>query len=497
MAVESPLHHAPPRREVAPPQMGLPGPRWAWLWLLGLVGGTVLFLIHPGNVTDDTYAFLDWGRDLTHHYLPLLEGRAFQPLPILAGAVLSLFGASAPTATMIFTLGTLVITAAGAWRIMELLEIPQPAPIVAAFLVMFVMPSPYVADVAYNNAPYATLLIWALVLDMEKKPRGAWMLLILDGLVRPEAWVFLVAYAALTWWRDGHSLEPLRILKPAALAIAPIVVWLGLEWLLFGRALYSAETASGSAVEQTGTGSFSGVVGTIHLQLSWEIIIGAGVGAVSAFFFPRRARVLLVVAATLLTFVGLLVLSHSKFNIPGRDYSLFSPLMVILAIVAFSIPARLLARHGQHLAAVFAVGSVCYALLIIATVPHTMVRVGPTMKYIAFGRYIEQTFNREVGSIAHEIKVPGARRHTVSMVGAVDNSELAWVLGVPFNVVVNQIEPGSRLIVEPSERTLRELEAHNLDNREREPIPSGWHLLLNGTHWQVYAPNGPTPVALY
>ncbi len=498
MAVESPLHHAPTRRATPPPKLTLPGPRWAWLWALGIVGGVILFYLHRGNVTDDSYAFLDWGRDLRHHYLPLLGGRAFQPLPIAAGAGLSLFSGSAPDITMMFTLGSLVILAAGAWRIMELLEIPQPAPIVAAFLAGFVMPSLYVADVAYNNAPYATLIIWALVLDMEKKYRGAWLLLIVDGLVRPEAWVFLCAYGVLTWWREGRTLAPLKLLRIATLVAAPIVLWLALEWIVAGKPLYSEESSAGSAVIKTGTGTYTGIFDTIHLQLSWEIIVGAFVGAASAFFFPRRNRVLLLTATTALTLLGLLILAHSKFNVPGRDYSLLSPLMALLAVVGFSIPARYVRRRGQNFGAVFGVGAVCFALLIYFTVPHTMNRLGPTLKYVAFGRYIEQGFNREIGSIAHDIDVKGARWHSVAMVGAVDDSELSWVLNVPYTTVINQTE-GTRthLIVEPTQLTIRELDAHKLDNRKRQPVPAGWRLLLNGKHWQVYAPPEPLPIKLY
>ncbi|HUA12770.1 MAG TPA: hypothetical protein VMA83_12310 [Solirubrobacteraceae bacterium] len=499
MAVESPLHHAPPRRRTEPPStFTLPGPRWAWLWALGIVGGVIAFYLHKGNVTDDSYAFLDWGRDLRHHYLPLLGGRAFQPLPIAAGAGLSLFGGSSPDITMMFTLGTLVIMAAGAWRIMELLDIPQPAPLVAAFLAGFVMPSFYVADVAYNNGPYATLMIWALVLDMEKKYRGAWLLLMIDGLMRPEAWPFLCAYGVLTWWREGHTLDLRKLLRIAVLVAAPIVAWLVMEWIVAGKPLYSEESASGSAVSQTGTGTYAGIFDTIHLQLSWEIVFGAFVGAGSAFFFPRRNRVLLLVATTLLTLIGLLILAHSHFNVPGRDYSLLSPLMALLAVVGFSIPARLVRRHKQPFAAVFAVGALCLFPLVYFTVPHTMNRLGPTMKYVAFGRYIEQSFNHEIGSVAHDVDIKGAKWHSVAMVGAVDDSELAWVLGVPYTTVIDQIE-GSRthLIVEPTELTIRELDAHKLDNRTRERIPAGWRLLLNGKHWQVYAPPEPLPIKLY
>ena len=96
---------------------------WRGLGLLALAagGGGVLYLFRPGALTDDTYAFLDWGRDLRHGYLPLLEHRTFHPLPIVAGAVLSLLGSAAPTITVLLALAGLVLLAVAAWRVVEIL----------------------------------------------------------------------------------------------------------------------------------------------------------------------------------------------------------------------------------------------------------------------------------------------------------------------------------------------------------------------------------------
>jgi hypothetical protein len=244
---------APRRRRPAPASRQ----PWSGVALIAFasVCAVIFYVLRPGAVTDDTYAFLDWGRDLRHGVLPMLEHRTFQPLPIAAGSVLSLFGSAAPTVTIMVCLAALVLLAAAAWRILALHGFGQPAPAVAALLVLITPVLPVVALVAYNNLPFATLVMWGLVFELEERPAGAWTMLILAGLTRPEAWLFLLAYGGLSWWRAGHPYAPRRWLPIAALAIGPIVVWAGLEWALFGDPLYSLHSTSGAAVQSTHSNS--------------------------------------------------------------------------------------------------------------------------------------------------------------------------------------------------------------------------------------------------
>jgi len=478
----------------------LPGPRWMWLWLLGLVGGVVLFLLQPGNVTDDSWAFLVWGRDLDHFRHLALEGRAFQPTPILAGAVLALFGSAAPTATLIFSLGMLVILGAGAWRVVELLHIPQPAPVVAAALAITLMPEPYVADVAYNNGPFATVMIWALVLVLEERRRGAWLLLIIAGLTRPEAWVFLCVFAVLDWWRLGRPMSPAKLLQLLALAIGPIVVWVLLELGLTGDALYSAHSASGQAVANTGSGRIRGIITTIKLQSPRALLIFGVVGGVSALVLPPRVRSVIVVATTALTLLGLVILGQTKFNVPGRDYSLFSAEIAILATLGAALPARLLARYGRSRVEVFIAGAAVAAVMLVISAEHTLARTGPTtrvtLEAVSFGRTVEQTFIPQVGSVAHLIDAHDAPAHSVAMIGMVNSPGLAWALGLPYDVIKSQIEPQTKVIVQPAEKTWKELNGWGIDNRTRVARPKGWQTLLNTRRWQVFAAPGPRPIRL-
>jgi hypothetical protein len=93
------------------------------------------------------------------------------------------------------------------------------------------------------------------------------------------------------------------------------------------------------------------------------------------------------------------------------------------------------------------------------------------------------------------IEVRGAPRHSVAMLGAVNNSQLAWVLGVRYNAVIEQVEPATRLIVQPSQATWSRLSQYHLTDRARSPLPHGWRVIAN-RDWQIYALDAGTPARL-
>jgi hypothetical protein len=81
------------------------------------------------------------------------------------------------------------------------------------------------------------------------------------------------------------------------------------------------------------------------------------------------------------------------------------------------------------------------------------------------------------------------------MVGAVNNSQLAWVLGVRYSAVSEQAGPGTRLIVQPSQATWSRLSHYHLTDRARSPLPRGWRVIAN-REWQIYALDAGTPARL-
>ena len=471
---------------------------WPRLGLAALAAifGVVGYVLRPGSLTDDTYAFLDWGRDLRHGFLPLLEHRTFQPLPIAAGAVLSLFGSAAPTVTIMLCLAGLALLAVAAWRVVALLGFGQPAPAMAALLVLVTPVLPVLALVAYNNLPFATLMLWALAFELEQRRAGAWAMLILAGLMRPEAWPFLLCYGLWAWWRAGRPYAPRSWLPTAALALGPIVLWVALEWGLFGSPLYSLHTTSGAAVANTHSNSPEVLWSTLRANVQPAPLIAAGVGTLGLAWLAPRRLAATVLGAVALTVLGIVILAGSKFNVPGRDFTFIVSLTSVLAAVGATLPATLLSRTRLIPAPVtFLVGVAGAALVIWLPAPEFEHSLESNFNRISISHDTGRTLTQTVTRALRAIDVRGAPRHSVAMLGAVDNSELAWVLGVPFNVVNEQIESQTRLIVQPSLATWSLLERHRLTNRTRSPLPPGWHVIANGA-WQVYGAGASSPVRL-
>ena len=455
--------------------------------MLAVAGAAVIYLLRPGAVTDDTYAFLDWGRDLRHGFLPLLEHRTFQPLPIGAGVLLSLFGSAAPTITVLVNLAALVLLAEAAWRIVALLGFRQPAPLMAAVLVLATPVLPVLALSAYNNLPFATFVLLAVMFELERRRPPAWAMLILAALTRPEGWAFLVAYGALEWWRGGQPRAPRTVAPIAAAALAPIVLWVGLEWALFGDPLYSLRNTTAAA--STHTNSPTELWYTLRANAPGAVLVASALGTMAVAVLAPRRRAAVALAATALAAVTILVLASSSFNVPGRHFSVLISTLCVLAAAGAAAPASWLRARGLAASISFAAHVGAAALVVGLAAPRMVSSLRSNFDNIGVSHDTGRTLSDTVSAARPSIDVRGAPRHSVAMLGAVANSELAWALDVPYNVVSDHVEPGTRLIVQPAARTFARLRQRDLTDRERSPLPRGWRVIASGD-WEIYAAPG-------
>jgi len=134
-------------------------------------------------------------------------------------------------------------------------------------------------------------------------------------------------------------------------------------------------------------------------------------------------------------------------------------------------------------------------VLLALAVPRSVESLRSNFRSISITHNTGRMFTHTVTGALRSIDVGGAPRHSVAMLGAVQNSELAWVLGVPYNVVTDHIEPQTRLIVQPSQATWRELKRNDLTDRTRSALPHGWRVIADGA-WQIYAPGSEARVRL-
>ena len=467
--------------------------------LLAIATGAAVVanVLRPGVVTDDTYAFLVWGRSLWHGSLPLLEHRTFQPLPILVGAVLSLFGSATPTITVLLSLVCLLVLAAAAWRIVELLGFGQPAPALAAAFVLTNPILPVLAFVVYNNLQFATAILWAFVFELEGRWRRTWILLVLAGFLRPEAWAFLAVYGALTWWRAGRPLLPRRLLPLAALALGPMLVWVLLEWALFGDALYSLHNTTGAAVMNTHTGSLGVLWQSLQDSMTRTPLIASAVGAVAIAWLSPRHRAATTLALVSLAAVTILILAGSKFNVPTRHFSVLIALLCPLAAIGAVAPGQLLERFRPSAAGVAMVLRVAGALAVAALAgSHLVDGLRGESRSLDMARTVDRTLVQSVDRARPLIDTHSARRHSVAILDAPETSALAWSLDVAYNVVNGEVVPQTRLIVQPSQPTWVLVRRGHIVRQSRSRLPHGWHLVLGGD-WNFYARDGHAAVALH
>src|ERR1700683_756176 len=140
---------------------------------------------------DSIYALL-WGRDLLPLHLPdfrVYRGPTEHPLAIAFGMFCSIFGQGGARLMVLGSLASFVAAVAGMYRLGRLCFGPVVG-LVAALLLLSRFFVENLAAQGYLDITYVALIVWAVVLEVERPRRGTPVLLMLAaaGLLRPGAW---------------------------------------------------------------------------------------------------------------------------------------------------------------------------------------------------------------------------------------------------------------------------------------------------------------------
>ena len=139
----------------------------------------------------DSYYHLVWGRELLSGSLPSFEAYAAptqHPLYIAVAAVLGLvFGESADRALVLLCFLAHAALVLGTYRLGAAVFGRWSGALAALFVAASASFLLYAAR-GYVDPPFLALVVWAGVLAAEDR-RGVPVLLVLAGLLRPEAWV--------------------------------------------------------------------------------------------------------------------------------------------------------------------------------------------------------------------------------------------------------------------------------------------------------------------
>ncbi|HEX6667712.1 MAG TPA: hypothetical protein VF081_14085 [Solirubrobacterales bacterium] len=335
----------------------------------------VLLLLFPvGFPNYDTIYALVWGRELANGVSPDY-GAALPPTPHpltdLIGLVSTPLGDGAITVIMVIAYASLGLIA---WLVYWLGARWFDRPIGAVAAAIVLTRAPFLSNGlrAYVDLPYIALCLGALALEA-RRPRAGWpvlALLVPAGLLRPEAWLFSLAYLAYLVWPQLHGQRergmPLEradtqsagLIRPAlvrargiplslvVLAFAAPLLWAIFDWITTGSPTYSF-TGTRETVEtlERQTGPIDLILyGPRRLGevLQWPGMIGAAGGLALGLALMRR-RSTLGAAAAALALAAFAVLACGGLAILPRYTMLAAAILAIFVALAL-LGWRLLER---------------------------------------------------------------------------------------------------------------------------------------------------------
>jgi hypothetical protein len=209
--------------------------------LLTVVGVAALLRLvyHPWYLNYDARYALLWARDLVHGLKPDYTAD-FAPTPHPLETAVSVlatpFGDSGDQLMLwliLLSFGLLV------WLTYRLgTELFSPWAGAVAALVVLTRPA-LLRDalLGYQDTAFAVLIVAAVLLEARRRRRGEAVLalLVVAGLMRPEAWVLGGLYVLWMWPAADHR----RRVRLAALAVLAPLLWALADWFVTGDPLHS------------------------------------------------------------------------------------------------------------------------------------------------------------------------------------------------------------------------------------------------------------------
>ncbi|MGO9321639.1 MAG: hypothetical protein ACLQBY_12680 [Solirubrobacteraceae bacterium] len=374
----------------------VPPATWARIGFVAMcVGALVGYLAFPTYPTYDSFYALLWGRDLLHLHLPdfhVYRGPTEHPLAIAFGMLCSIFGQGGARLMVLGSIASFVAAVAGMYRLGRLCFGPVVG-LVAALLLLSRFFIENLAAQGYLDISYVALIVWAIVLEVERPRRGAPVLLTLAaaGLLRPDAWVLSGAYWLWCSWprraergvegvaarAAGRSGAPppttsTRLRYLALAAIAP-VVWAALDAVVTGNPLYSLSATAGLAAELERTQGFTSVLvslWTYGVRIDkLPVLLGGLLGVpLAVWMAPRRA---LVPLATLVVLVGVYV-AEGAVGASVVDRYLIGAATVLLPFCALTVGGWAMLEPGSWVRRAWILGALALVAYGGASVARTL-----------------------------------------------------------------------------------------------------------------------------
>ena len=288
-----------------------------------------LSLLAPWALAFDPYAWLVWGREITHGALDTRAGPSWKPLPVLATAPLSLAGDAAPALWLVLARAGALLAVAGAAVLAARLGAGRLTAAAAGLVVALGPWWWFNAALGNSEGLLAASILWAAVAHLAGRRRLALLALLAGSLLRPEVWPFLGLYALWLGRREPRA----RLAAAASLAAIPLL------WFVPGALGGGGASSAAQGTPSAGSAALADVPFLAVLGDAAELLtLPATVGLV-ALLVRRPRRPALVLAGAAAAYV-LIVALMTQVGYAGNPRYLV-PAVALAAPLAASGAGRL------------------------------------------------------------------------------------------------------------------------------------------------------------
>jgi len=379
--------------------------RRAELLVFGALGfvAVVAFLVARTVPAYDSYYSLVWGRELIHGHGPdfqVYQAPTHHPLWVAISAVLSVFGSDADRLLVLVCVLSLVALVWATYRTGAVVFEPWAGAVAAVLVLVSPTLLLYTAR-AYVDIPFVACVMWAAAVEAATprgRPRLVMALLVVAGLLRPEAWLLAGVYWLWVGWRRWDLL---------ALALVAPIVWAIVDAAATGDALYSLHATSGQADQIARVRGLRHVphelVSALDSTIRAPVVLAGVGGAIAAIVLWARGRKprgavevpLALVGGGIVTFAATgaagLSLLPRYLTVPAVGLCLFAGWVAVLAV-------RWLAGAAGRRVAAALVGAVVGLGLVYAVAGGSMRRAINELRFI-------HTSHQRLEAIFHQPEV--------------------------------------------------------------------------------------------
>jgi hypothetical protein len=347
------------------------------------------------------------------------------------------------------------------------------------------------AVLAYQDVPFAALVVGAVLLEVRRPRRGLAVLalLALAGLLRPEAWVLGGIYA-LYCFRDRSTAQRAAML---ALAAAAPALWALSDWLATGDLLHSLHGTSALAAAVDRRRDIEDVpywtLQYFGYALREPLVVGVPIGLLFAWRHARRPALLplaVVVAMTAVFALGPL------FGLPLIRRYVSTPSVLLTLFYGLAVCGWMLLPHGPARRRWLAAGVLAAALSLVYLPWHYDLLAGIERRVEADGRLY--------ADLERAAKAPPVRAAfaVCAPLTSGDRRPIPfarwWLDGPPgsVNTVTGGASPMGRMLLMPRRGpTTRRI--YGPATFPKVAIPAGQRLIYRNASWEVYAEPGCGP----